>query len=81
MIRPERTCKKVIMTFTLTINQDFHSLSTKLSLNQAPRAEKTLYPASNPLSHLSTRFKYFSGIFQPGCAKSGFEMEVVGVNI
>lgn len=28
MISPEKTCKKVIMTFTLTVKRDFHSLST-----------------------------------------------------
>ena len=52
-----------------------------LSLNQTPWAEKTLYPTSNPLGHLSTGFKYFSAVFQPGCGKSCFGMEVASVNI
>ena len=29
-IRPEKTCKEVITTFTLTSDQDFHVLSTEV---------------------------------------------------
>ena len=89
MIRSKKSCEEVIMTFTLTRDPDFHARASQisthyqpsLSLNQIPWAEKTFYPTSNPLSHLSTGFKCFSAVFPLGCAKSCFAMEMVAVNI